>query len=93
MERHLLERITDAADLPDEPAPGLPLVEIAGDRRVLVEHHCGVTEYGRQRISIKVKYGCVTVTGQRLELTRMTREQLIITGCIDCVTLERRRKP
>ena len=86
----IVERITAAADLPDEPIPGVPLVEIAGEKRVLIEHHCGVTEYGRCQICVKVKFGFVMVIGQRLELARMTKEQLIITGRIECVKLERR---
>lgn len=89
MDKHFIERIANAADLSDEPIPGLPLVEIAGDRRVLIEHHCGVTQYGRCRISVRVKYGAVVVVGTQLELTRMTGQQLIITGRIECVQLER----
>lgn len=87
-----ITHLTGVADLPDEPVPGLPLIEIAGDQRVLIEHHNGVTEYGRQQITVKVKYGCVCVSGQRLELTRMSKDQLIISGCIDCVKLMRRQK-
>ncbi|MBP3304418.1 MAG: YabP/YqfC family sporulation protein [Oscillospiraceae bacterium] len=90
MGKHFMERVTAAADLPDEPIPGQPLVEIAGEHRVLIERHCGVTEYGRQQICVKVKYGTVCVSGQGLELTQMTKEQLIISGCIECVKLERR---
>ena len=89
MEKHIMERIAMAADMSDEPIPGVPLVEIAGDRRVLIEHHCGVTQYGRCRISVRVKYGSVVVIGTQLELTRMTLQQLIITGKIECVQLER----
>ncbi len=89
MDKHFMERIAEAADLHDEPIPGLPLVEIAGDRRVLVEHHCGVTQYGRCRISIRVKFGSVVIVGTGLELTRMTGQQLIVNGKIDCVQLER----
>ena len=89
MEKHFMERVAMAADMSDEPIPGVPLVEIAGDRRVLIEHHCGVTQYGRCRISVRVKYGSVVVIGTQLELTRMTLEQLIITGKIECVQLER----
>lgn len=80
----------DSLDLPEEPIPGQPLVEIAGSNRVLIEHHCGVTEYGRNQICVKVKYGKLCVQGKGLELARMTRSVLIISGCIDCVRLERR---
>lgn len=89
MGKKFLERIADAADLSDEPIPGLPLVEIAGDRRVLIEHHCGVTQYGRCQIRVRVKYGAVVVVGTQLELLRMTSQQLIITGKIAGVQLER----
>ena len=89
MDKHFMERIAMAADLDEEPIPGLPLVEIAGDRRVLIEHHCGVTQYGRCRISVRVKFGTVVIVGTQLELTRMTGQQMIVTGRIDAVQLER----
>lgn len=89
MDKHFMERLTKAADLEEEPIPGLPLVEIAGDRRILIEHHCGVTQYGRCQISVRVKYGSVVIHGTQLELSRMTGQQLIITGRIESVQLER----
>lgn len=85
-----MEQLTAATDLQDEPIPGLPLIEIAGDRRVLIEHHCGVTEYGDCKVGVKVKYGCILVCGNDLELSRMTKDQLIICGRIEAVKLIRR---
>lgn len=88
--RYLLERLADEANLTAEPLPGQPIVEIAGDRRVLIENHFGVKEYSRERITVKVKYGFVSVCGCHLELMRMTKEQLVICGRIDGVMLQRR---
>lgn len=88
--RHLIDRLTEEADLAAQPLPGRPIVEISGDNRVLIENHFGVKEYGTQRITVKVKYGYVCVCGSGLELQRMTREQLVIRGRIDCVTVQRR---
>ena len=88
--RYFLERLADGADLSAEPLPGQPIVEIAGDRRVLIENHFGVKEYSREHIGVMVKYGVVRVSGCGLELIRMTKEQLVISGRIDCVTLARR---
>lgn len=85
-----VDRISAAADLQEESIPALPLVEIAGDRRVLIEHHCGVTHYGRERIVVQVKFGQIAVSGDCLELTKMTAQQLIISGCIYGVELQRR---
>jgi sporulation protein YqfC len=89
MGNNFLQKIVAAADLQDELIPGQTLVEIAGNCRVLIEHHYGVTEYGRQQIQVKVKYGTVHICGQRLELARMTKDQLVICGLIESVRLER----
>jgi sporulation protein YqfC len=70
--------------------PGLPIAELAGDRRLLIEHHQGVSAYSRENICIKVKFGLLQVCGCGLELVRMTREQLVIRGRIDAVNLIRR---
>ena len=86
--RGWLDRLADQADLPGEAQP---LMELAGDRRVLIEHHQGVTQYGSGCICVKVKYGLLSVEGCGLELARMSREQLIITGRIDQIRLIRRK--
>lgn len=87
-----MQRLADGMDLPGEPLPGVPVVELAGDRRVLIERHGGVTQYSRERICVKVRYGQVLVCGCDLELTRMTREQLVISGRINGIQLLRREK-
>lgn len=86
----ILQRFTDRVDLAGEPIPGQPVVEIAGDNRVLIENYGAVREYSPQKIGIRVKYGTVVVCGCGLELRRMTKEQLVIAGRIDSVSLQRR---
>ena len=89
--RNFIDRIATAVDLQDEPIPGMPLVEIAGERRVLIENHRGVLEYGTERIRVKVKFGHVCVCGSGLELARMNRGQLVISGVVNEVHLIRGR--
>jgi sporulation protein YqfC len=89
--RDWADRIACAADLQEEAIPGQTVVELFGDRRVLIEHHQGVTEYGKDRIGVRVRYGSICVCGQALELARMRTDQLVITGRIDSVVLSRRR--
>ena len=62
--------------------PGIPLVEIYGQQRVLVENHRGIVGYEDQEILIRVRYGCICVTGQHLKLAKMCRGKLVITGNI-----------
>ena len=89
-ERNWMRKLADGADLTMELLPGVPIVEVAGEGRVLIERHEGMTEYSRERICVKVSYGCVCVCGCGLELTRMSREQLVISGRIDSLQLVRR---
>ena len=80
-------------NLPGEAIPGKPLVEIAGDSRVLIEGHRGVREYSRERICVKVSYGQVLVCGSCLQLRCMSKERLVICGRIESVTLGRKGMP
>lgn len=85
-----LGRLVDEADL--TALPGHPIVELAGDRRILIENHVGVREYGRERITVGMHYGEVSVLGEGLEILRMTREQLVICGRISGLQLKRRER-
>lgn len=73
--------------LDDGIMPGVPLVELSGDRRVLIEHHRGVIAYGCREIRVRTAYGILCVSGSGLYLARMTGEQLVICGCIDGLQL------
>ena len=86
----ILARLASAADLPSEPVPGLPLVELLGKQRVLIENHFGVVQYCPNEIAIKVSYGLLIISGCALHLSQMTKQQLIITGRIHHIQLESR---
>ena len=88
--KRLRQILADSVGLADEPLPGLPIIELAGDYRVLIERHNGVTEYRPGRICVRVSYGLVRICGCDLQLTQMSRSQLVVSGRIDCVQLERR---
>lgn len=85
--KSLFESLVRSADLPCEAVPGQPLVEIAGEHRVLIENHSGVTVYGCNEIHVKVRFGQLRICGRNLELAQMTRNQLVVTGLIDGVLL------
>ena len=88
--RKFMERLIESADLSLEPLPGQTIVELAGDRRVLVENHRGVKAYGREKIIVCVQFGLLTVCGCDLELQHMSRAQLVIRGQINGISLQRR---
>ena len=79
--------MTTVTNLQTEPLPGLPLIEIAGDCRVLIERHMGVIGYDCDTIRVKVKYGQICVHGSNLELTQMSKFTLVIHGKIHSVSV------
>lgn len=83
-----MERLTEELD--ELSLPGQPLVEICGEQRVLIENHRGVSRYGQEEIRARVAFGELAVRGNKLDLVRMTKEQLLICGCIERVELIRR---
>jgi len=85
-----MQKMADEMDLVGETLPGMPVVEIAGEKRVLIENHEGVSAYSCEKICVKVRYGLVCVCGSELNLINMTRERLIISGCIHSIQLHRR---
>lgn len=64
----------------------LPIIELVGQNRLLIENHQGVLSYATNEIKIKVSYGCVLVAGVNLQLMEMSRVKLAICGRV--VTLQ-----
>lgn len=87
--RPMLELMVEAADLPAEMMPGMPLVELCGDRKVLVENHRGVREYSPERISVRLTKGSLIIRGRKLNLEKMQAQTLIVTGTVEGLDFER----
>lgn len=85
----LFNRLALAADLPGECIPRIPIVEIVGEQRVLIENHCGIAGYGTNEIQIRVSFGLVCILGDNLQIARVTKEQMVIFGQINSVSILR----
>lgn len=88
--RNCLQRLSQTIGKADDIILGVPVVEMTGDHRVLIENHKGVIEYGKERICVNVKFGCLCINGSVMEITRMTKDQLVISGEIDSVSVQRK---
>ena len=88
--RDWMQHLAEELRMGETPLPGVSLVELSGDGRVLIENHFGITQYGKERICIKVSFGCVEICGCNLILSRMTPGQLVVRGRILSITLHRR---
>lgn len=73
--------------LRDTPMPGVPLAEIIGNRRILIENHQGIIAYADDEICIKAGKGSLRIEGAQLELECISQDRVVITGHIHCVRL------
>lgn len=80
--RHILSQIHSSGELTKQP-----IVEIAGQNRVLIENHQGVLAYSREEIGIRVSYGKILITGNDLKLMQISCDQLVVKGHIDSLQL------
>ena len=76
--------------LASAPAGGVPLIEITGNTRILIENHRGVISYSFDEICIKVCSGIIEIVGDKMQIQCMSKERIIISGSIDSVRMLRR---
>ena len=81
----IYERFGRLSSLGGGSAPGVPLIEMLSDKRVLIENHQGICRYTREQICIYAQHGVLCVNGQNLYLEKMSKEQMIITGKVNGV--------
>ncbi len=67
--------------------PKQVLVEIWGNRRVLIENHAGVLGYTSNEICVATHGGAIHISGSGLKIQQITNERLIITGCVKNIQL------
>lgn len=84
------QRMKEQTDSSAEEMLKLPIIELASDRRVLVENHIGIKAYCREKIQVNIKFGHICICGSNLQVLKMTKEQLVICGKIASVSLHRR---
>ena len=87
--QNYLQKFIDSMDLPGEALPGNTVLELLGDGRILIEKHKGIKAYSAESVLISVTFGLVAVHGEGLRLSRMSLQNLIITGTISGLELIR----
>lgn len=91
--RGLLGKLAGSMELPREVMLDVPRVVMIGALQVHVENHKGILEYSPTRVRVRTRDGIVTVSGRRLKLGRIGREELTIDGRVDRIELEEATPP
>lgn len=85
--RKVLGNIPEIIDVPDQTLPGVPIIEIYGNRRVLIEGRCAVTQYGATCVRLRNRIGVVSICGCGLSMAELSPNRMIVTGSIEGVSI------
>lgn len=86
-QRRMLRTITENAGLHGEAVSGIPLLEISGDDRILIENYVCVAGYTETFIQVRVLFGMYEISGSHLMMSCIKKDQLVICGQISAVAL------
>ena len=87
--KDLLKAVDSIKMRNDQTCLKMPLIEICGFHRALIENHIGILVYTQEKICVKVRLGVIIVTGNNLLLRKISKDQLVICGKITGMILER----
>lgn len=83
-----LDKAAEIFDIPEEVIAGMSRITITGCRRVLVENHKGILEYGSEVIHINCGRMILKLHGSDMELRSLNTTELLITGRISGMEFE-----
>ena len=78
--RELLSELADRFSLPEEVIDGAAKITVTAGRRVLIENHRGIQEYGPERIVVCTQEGKLILSGAAMGIRGMDRHDLLIGG-------------
>ncbi len=81
----LKEQLSGALELPQDVVMNLPKVIITGDLQLQMENHKGILEYTPRKIRIATAQGEIVVTGARLRISTIFRQEVAVSGRINGV--------
>ena len=80
--------LAERLDLPEDALLGAAKLTVTSGRKVLVENHRGILEYGMERIVISTGRGKICLQGSGLQLEAMNRNEVLICGKLQNVEWE-----
>lgn len=83
----LVQDLAERLSIPEQ-ALGESMVTVTAGRRLLVENHRGILEYGTELIAVALGRGRLLVFGSELCLEAMNQRELLLGGSIRRVEWE-----
>ena len=78
-------RVSDALGVPVDIALNMPRMSFEGNARLVLDNHRGLVEYTPSHLQINTPAGQIDITGRRLRIRGISREQIVADGWFDRV--------
>ncbi len=73
-------KIADFLELPSDVILDLPRLVLMGNQRLFLENHRGIVEYTNEVVRIDTPAGEVKITGKRLNILMIAKEEIMLEG-------------
>ena len=78
-------RVSDALGVPMDIALNMPRMSFEGNARLVLDNHRGLVEYTPNHLQIDTPAGQIDITGRRLRIRGISRDQIVADGWFDRV--------
>ena len=75
--------LIESVELPSEIVLNIPLINILGDSKILIENFKNIAHYSSEVIKIDTSCGILKITGQKLFLKEFNKNKILIKGKLD----------
>ena len=87
--KSIQSRINRLLEIPQEISTNLPKITVIGFKQMLIENYKMILEYQDFFIRISTQIGIININGFDLKLGEMTADEVLVTGKIENIDLER----
>ena len=78
----LKRKVTAALELPKDIILDLPTIALVGDEEITISNHKGIGGYTGEQVRVKTAIGMVLISGHKLVLKEVGKEDIVIHGKI-----------
>lgn len=82
------EKVAEAMELPKEIALSMPKITVLAGKEASVENYKGIIELSREKIRLYTAAGILSLTGENLDISAITDEDVTILGAIGKIEFE-----
>jgi len=82
LRKRFKQDIAELLELPLDITLDVPRVVVIGDLGVLISNHRGLIQYSPQKLVIGVGRGQITISGEKLEIEEVSKEDMAVRGVI-----------